>query len=91
MSLRVFFSSLRVFAFGTFTEYLSVFAQCGCLCPVFAVPPSLRFLACLCVSLRVFACLCASLRVFARLCVSLRVFACLCVSLRSLGVFAVFR
>ena len=45
--------------FGTFTEYISVFAQCGCLCPVFAVSP-------------VFALLCVSLRVFARLCVSLR-------------------
>ena len=64
--------------FGTFTEYLSVFVQRGCLCHVFAVSP-------------VFALLWVSLHVFACLCVSLRVFARLCVSLRSLGVFVVFR
>ena len=72
-------------SFGTFTENLSVFVQCGCLCPVFAVSTvsallcvSLRVFARLCVSLRVFACLCVSLRVFVCLCVSLRVFVCLC-------------
>ena len=52
-------------------DFKIVFAQCGCLCPVFEVSP---VFALLCMSLHVFACLWASLRVFARLCVSLRVF-----------------
>ena len=55
--LKLSMESLNAYlmSFWNFTEYLRVFAQCGCLCPFFAVPPSLRVFACLCVSFRVFA------------------------------------